>query len=143
MNQEPIVFERVYASPVHKVWKAISNKEDMKQWYFDLSDFKAEVGFEFSFVGGNETKSFLHRCKVIEVIPRKKLKYSWRYEGYEGISYVTWELFDEGENKTRLKLTHEGLESFPGQTTDFAKDNFVQGWTSILGTFLQNYLDKV
>ena len=59
-----------------------------------------------------------HICKITEVDPQRKLKYSWRYQGYEGISYVTFELFSEGK-ATRLKLTHEGLESFPINNPDF------------------------
>jgi len=79
-------------------------------------------------------------CKIIEVVPLKKLKHSWRYEGYEGNSFVTWEVFDEGES-TRVKLTHEGLETFPA-IADFAKANFVQGWTEITGTLLKNFLEE-
>ena len=66
----------------------------------------------FSFTEVHLEKQWLHLCKVIEVIPMKKLTYSWSYDGYEGNSFVTFELFSE-ENKTRLKLTHEGLETFP------------------------------
>ena len=70
----------------------------------------------------------------------KKITYSWRYEGHEGISFVSWELFDEGD-KTKLKLTHEGLETFP-KIQDFAKENFVAGWNHIIGKSLPGYLEK-
>jgi uncharacterized protein YndB with AHSA1/START domain len=141
MKAEPIVFERIYEAPISKVWKAITDKDDMKQWYFELSEFKPEVGFEFTFVGGDQNQSFLHLCKVVEVVPGKKLKHSWRYDGYEGNSFVTWELFEEGKNKTRVKLTHEGLETFPQETASFAKENFVKGWTGILGINLLDYVE--
>jgi hypothetical protein len=49
-------------------------------------------------------------------------------------------LFDEG-GKTRLKLTHEGLETFP-QLPDFARHNFEQGWTYITGKSLPEFLEK-
>ncbi len=84
---------------------------------------------------------YLHLCKITEVIPRKKLQYSWRYDGYEGNSFVTFELFAEG-NKTRLKLTHEGLETFPISNPDFAKENFVEGWTYLIGTSLKEFAEK-
>ena len=70
----------------------------------------------------------------------EKLSHTWRYEGYEGNSILTFELFAEGD-KTRLRLTHEGLETFPDKP-DFAKANFVMGWTSIIGTSLKNYFEK-
>lgn len=141
MKEQPIVFERVYEAPIAKVWKALTDKKDMKQWYFDISDFKPEVGFEFSFVGGDGKKSFLHLCKIVEVVPYKKLKHSWRYDGYEGNSFVTWELSEEGKNKTRVRLTHDGLETFPQQTADFAKGNFIQGWTQITSVSLLEFVE--
>ncbi len=140
MKHEPFVIERTYNAPVKKVWKAITDRDQMKEWYFDLEAFKAEVGFEFQFTGGSEDKTFLHLCKVTEVLPEKKLTYSWRYDGYDGISFVTFELFPDGEG-TRLKLTHEGLETFPA-IKDFAKENFAAGWTQIIGTSLKNYVEK-
>jgi len=75
------------------------------------------------------------------VIEGKKLAYSWRYEEYEGDSLVTFELFEEGE-KTRLKLTHEGLETFPMNNPDFAKKSFAAGWTEIIGTSLKKFVEE-
>lgn len=140
MKHEPVVVERVYQAPVERVWKAITNKDDMKHWYFDIKEFKPEAGFEFQFTGQNEGISFLHLCKIIEVIPGKKLKYSWRYKDHEGNSFVTFELFPEGD-KTRVRLTHEGLETFP-QTKDFKKENFQMGWNELIGKLLKEYTER-
>jgi len=140
MTQEPLIIERSYNAPLEKIWKAITDKEQMKEWYFELSDFKPEVGFEFTFEGENEGRVFLHLCEVIEVIPLQKLKYSWSYKGIEGMSYLTFELFPDGE-ATRLKLTHEGLESFP-QDRDTRKENFLEGWKYITGISLSDFLEK-
>lgn len=139
MKNEPFVIERTFNAPAEMVWKAISDKNEMKRWYFDFAEFRPEAGFEFSFLGGDE-KQFVHLCKVTEVLPGKKLSYTWRYEGYQGSSLVTFELFPEG-NKTKLRLTHAGLETFP-PVSGFAKENFVAGWTHIIGTSLKEYLEK-
>lgn len=142
MTSEPIIIERLYNAPLARVWKAITDKDQMKQWYFDLSAFKPEVGFEFQFHGqGHKGEQYLHLCRVTEVIPEKKLAYSWRYEGYQGDSLVTFELFEEG-GKTRLKLTHAGLESFPAQNPDFAKESFNEGWTYLTGISLKEFVEK-
>jgi uncharacterized protein YndB with AHSA1/START domain len=74
------------------------------------------------------------------VIPQKKIAYTWRYHGHEGISFVTIELFAEGE-KTRLKLTHEGLETFP-KLPSFARENFERGWAEIIGSSLKEFLER-
>ena len=141
MKQDPFVLERNLHAPAELVWQALTDNSKMKEWYFDLEQFKPEVGFEFEFSAGSDEKKYLHRCKITEVIPGKKLTYSWSYKGYSGESFVTFELFPEGEN-TRLKLTHAGLETFPVDNPDFAKENFVAGWTQIIGTSLKEYVEK-
>lgn len=138
---EPFVIEQTYNAPVEHVWDAITNNEKMKEWYFTLEDFKAEVGFKFTFNGGSKEKTYTHLCEVTEVFPGKKLTHSWTYDGYPGESFVTWELFDKGDNKTRLRLTHTGLETFPAEK-DFARESFAMGWTFITGTSLKGYLEK-
>ena len=137
-----IIIERTYNAPIEKVWQAITDKEKMKQWYFDLAEFKPEVGFEFRFYGkGKDGEDYLHLCKITAVIKERKLQYSWRYEGFEGISYVSFELFAEG-SQTRLKLTHEGLETFPVTATNaFAKENFAEGWSYLTGKSLKEFVE--
>ena len=136
----PIILERTVKAPVDKVWRALTDPKDMKQWYFDLEGFKPEVGFKFEFDAGEEGKKFRHVCEVTEAIVNHKLAYTWRYAGYEGESLVTFELFPEGDN-TRIKLTHEGLETFP-PLPDFSKQNFETGWRSIIGTQLKEFVEK-
>ncbi len=140
MHKEPFVIEQTFDSSIADVWAAITNPEKMKTWYFDLPGFKAEVGYRFQFSGGPDPdKPYVHLCEVLEAVSQKKLSYSWRYEGYEGNSVVSFELFSEG-NKTRLRLTHAGLATFPKTNPDLAAENFVAGWTHIIGTSLKDYL---
>jgi uncharacterized protein YndB with AHSA1/START domain len=141
MKDEPFVIERTLNASPERVWTAITDKEQMKQWYFELAEFKPELGFEFTFIGGSEEKTYVHLCKITKVEPGKLLQYSWRYQHYPGNSFVTWELFSEGD-KTRLKLTHEGLETFPTDNKDFARTSFEAGWTYIIGTSIVNFLEK-
>ncbi len=137
-----VVVEEVYNASVEAVWKALTDKKEMKKWYFDLSEFKAEVGFEFQFTGqGVKGDNYLHLCKITEVIPLKKLQYSWEYENLRGYSLVTFELSQE-ENGTRLKLTHSGLETFPQDNADFDIKNFEGGWTELLTKLLRDYLTE-
>src|SRR5690348_15358410 len=109
---EAIVIERTYNAPIAQVWRALTDVDQMRAWYFDLNEFKPEVGFEFEFVVEHEGNTFHHLCKVTEVIAQKKIAYAWRYKGEPGDSLVTCELFAE-DDKTRLTLTHTGIESFP------------------------------
>jgi uncharacterized protein YndB with AHSA1/START domain len=142
MKAEPIVMERVYNATPSKVWKALTDAKDMKEWYFDLGEFRAEPGFKFHFYEPGGKNKFLHNCEVTAVVPMKKLTYSWSYSQLDpAITYVTFELFPEG-NGTRLRLTHEGLERFDQSNKDLDKGNFVKGWTEIIGTNLKEFVEK-
>ena len=141
MKQEAFVLERSFRAPADQLWQALTDKDKMKEWYFDLDDFRPEPGFEFEFYGEKDEKKYLHYCKITEVIPGQKIVYSWRYREFAGESFVSFELFPEGDN-TRLKLTHSGLETFPVDNPDFAKESFEAGWNYIIGTSLKNHIEK-
>lgn len=137
---DPLVFERIFNAPVAQVWKALTDKDAMRQWYFELEKFEPVEGFEFDFDVEHKNMKYCHRCKVTDVIPQKRIAYTWRYEGHPGDSLVTFELYAEGI-KTRLKLTHIGLETFP-PTESFARKNFQQGWNSLIGSRLMEYVEN-
>src|SRR5689334_12149677 len=137
---EAVVIERTFNASLPKVWQALTDVDQMREWYFDLKEFKAEVGFEFEFVVEHESNTYHHLCRVTKVVPQKKIAYTWRYKGQPGDSLVTIELFPES-NMTRLRLTHEGLESFP-KTPAYARKNFEAGWTAIIGTELKKFVER-
>jgi uncharacterized protein YndB with AHSA1/START domain len=139
-THEPFVIERTYNASPEKVWKAITDKEQMKKWLFDIPAFMPVVGQAFEFFGGPPEKLYRHLGTVKEVIEGKKLAYSWRYDGYEGDSLVTWELFPE-DGKTRLRLTHSGLETFPASNPDFAPSSFSAGWNGLIGKRLKEFVE--
>jgi uncharacterized protein YndB with AHSA1/START domain len=136
---DAVVIERTFNAPVERVWKALTDVDEMRQWYFDLKEFRPEIGFEFEFVVEHGGMTYHHLCRITEVIPQKKLAYTWRYKGHEGDSLVTLELAAAGD-RTRLKLMHEGLETFP-KTAAFARKNFEAGWTAIIGSELKRFLE--
>lgn len=140
MKAEPIIIEKLFDASAATIWKALTDKDVMKQWYFDLEEFKPEVGFEFSFPGGPDGKSYTHICRVVSAVQEEQLAYTWRYKGYPGVSTVTFDLHPEAD-KTRFSLTHEGLESFPADNPDLARGNFVMGWDHIINKSLTQFLE--
>ena len=138
MDHQPIVVTKVIDAPAGKVWTAITDKDQMKKWYFHIEDFQPEVGFEFSFEGGDDKKKYLHLCKITAVVPGQKITYSWRYENTEN-TYVTFELIPDGD-RTTVKLTHEGVERIEKEEPAYARENFEAGWQQIIGVNLKDYL---
>ncbi|RZL41938.1 MAG: SRPBCC domain-containing protein [Pedobacter sp.] len=142
MKTDSLIVEHTYNKPAAKIWNALTNNLEIKKWYFQLKNFKPEVGFKFDFLGGpEEGPHFLHLCEITQLVEGKKLAYTWRYDGYPGNSEVSWELFEKS-GQTRVVITHTGLESFAENGKDFSKDSFKGGWTYFLNDALKNYLEQ-
>ena len=137
-----IITEAILNAPVSKVWHAITDKDAMRSWYFELDGFKAEEGFVFTFAGqGKDGTRYVHVSEIREVVPMEKLTYSWSYENLQGLSYVSFELEGQGEN-TFLRLTHSGVESFSANGSDFQAESFKEGWNYIVHTSLKKFVEE-
>ncbi|WP_165044242.1 SRPBCC domain-containing protein [Dysgonomonas sp. ZJ709] len=142
MNNIPIVVEQLYPVPVSKAWEAITDKNQMKEWYFTIDDFELKQGAEFNFDVNVPDGDFIyhHRCVIKEIIPEKKFSHTWTHPSHsKGESLVTWSLHPV-EGGTKVRLTHEGVENFADGGENFARENYVAGWTEILGTYLKEFL---
>ena len=140
-RQNPIIVETQFNNSKKAVWSAITQLNKMHQWYFDnIPNFKPEIGFETSFLVQVEDRKYTHLWKVTEVIPYEKITYEWRYEEVPGLGIVTFELFEE-ENMVRLKLTNEGLSSFPNDIPEFTEESCRAGWTYLITKSLVDYLN--
>lgn len=141
MEKKPLIVEALYNAPREKVWSALTNNDEIKKWYFQFQDFKPKVGFKFDFISGPEDgPKYLHLCQITQLEEGTKLAYTWKYDNYEGNSEIIWELFDAGD-KTRLTLTHIGLDSFEPNGTNFRRDSFKGGWNYFLNEALKNHLE--
>jgi uncharacterized protein YndB with AHSA1/START domain len=140
MTAAPVVVEATFKAPLDKVWKAITDSDQMRQWFFDaIPDFKPQRGFATSFNVHHESTDYLHQWTVTEVEPSKKVEYRWRYGGVPGDSTVTWNL-SETPQGTKLRLTHAGIESFPQENPAFRRESCQGGWEYFIRDRLQNYL---
>jgi uncharacterized protein YndB with AHSA1/START domain len=139
-----VTMERSYNAPKERVWQALTNVENLRKWFFDVSGFEPKLGFKFEFSGdcGDDINDehYVHYCEVTDLIEGEKLTYSWSYKDYEGMSYVTWQLFNQGEG-TRVVLTHRGLDTFP-KLANFTRDSFTGGWTYFMDEALKEFVEK-
>lgn len=132
--------EAVFDATKSQVWEALTNTEIMKVWYFDISNFKLEVGSEFSFYEGDK-KEYLHEGEILKVEQNVVLQHTWKHpQQSKGSSIVTWEIEETDNNKVKVTLSHEGLENFADAGPNFAPANYEMGWNAIVKTNLRNYL---
>lgn len=125
-----VIIKERFNAPIEKTWAALTEVSKMKEWYFDIPEFKAKAGFKFSFEEDCDGQSFVHLCEIIEVFPKEKLQYTWSYEGYAGSSLLTFDL-ERQDDLTEVTLTHSGVTSFPTEL-EFTPENFKIGWSDIL-----------
>ncbi len=127
-----------YDVPIEKVWRALTDKDEMKKWYFpQLQAFEPVVGFKFQF--DNNGAEYQKEWMVTKVVEGSMLAHSWAYKGYPGNSEVIFDLFAE-ENKTRLRVTQTDLDSFPDHP-HFKRKRFEEGWDNLLGQNLKHLLE--
>ena len=141
MHENVVVKQKINA-PLEQVWNAITDKNAVKEWYFDIPDFNAAENSVFSFYGGSEDEQYHHLCEVVENVPQKKFKHTWTYpEISKEKTIVRWELEPDGEG-TVVNLTHKGLENFEHLGNDFQVESFENGWNGIIGKSLKEYVEK-
>ncbi|MFC7357761.1 SRPBCC domain-containing protein [Jejudonia soesokkakensis] len=137
---EPIVVTQSFDQDISKVWNAITQLDEMKQWYFsNIPSFEATEGFETNFIVPSKNRIFPHYWKVTEVIPTKKIAYEWTFKGYSGKGLSEFELLDKGTS-TQLNLIFTVLEKFPENVPEFKRESGLEGWNYLIKGTLKEYL---
>jgi len=140
MAEKAIVVEQLFECPVGELWEAITELSEMKQWFFhNIPSFEPAVGFQVEFPVQSGERTFTHVWKILEVIPERSIKYHWSYKEYEGEGQVTFELYAKGEGSL-LRLSNEGLESFPGDIPEFSRESCIAGWNFFIKKNLKEYI---
>jgi len=141
VSEGPIIVQEKFDSSPEIIWKAITEIDQMKIWYFDeIKAFKPVVGFETQFTIEHNGRTYPHTWKILEVIPHEKIVYNWHYPNYPGNSFVTFELFPQN-TQTTLKLTATVTEDFPQNIPEFKRESCVGGWTYFIKESLKKYLE--
>jgi len=127
-----------YPKPTGLVWDYLTKPELIALWLM-AGDIKPVVGHEFQFktkpIAEMDFDGIIY-CEVLEVVPLKKLSYSWKYGNGDGKlnnSVVNWTL-TEKDNGTELLLVHRGFEGWE-TTPIFAGMN--AGWLSNMNKILK------
>lgn len=114
------------------VWDALTNPEQVKKYFFG-TDMKADwkVGGTIEFTGEWEGKQYHDKGEIVELIPGKKLTYTYlssmsgKEDVPENYANVTYELAEEKDG-TRLTIIQDNVGS------EEAKNHSEQNWQYIL-----------
>jgi uncharacterized protein YndB with AHSA1/START domain len=119
-----------FPHPPEMVWEYLTKAELIEQWLMK-NDFQPVVGHAFQFrinpVASIEFDGIIY-CTVLEIVPFKKLSYSWKSGPGQGKitldSTVVWTLHAK-EAGTELQLEHSG---FTGNEVPLLYQMLMNGW---------------
>lgn len=119
-----------FPHPPEMVWEYLTRPELMELWLMK-NNFQPILGNDFQF-RTNPIPSLdfdgIFYCKVLEIVPFRKLSYSWKSGPGEGKitldSVVVWNLQQAGKG-TELYLEHSGFEK--EENLDFYR-GLTDGW---------------
>lgn len=139
-DDPPIIVEERFDCPLREVWAAITEVDQMQQWFFSqIPSFVPQIGFETEFIVQVEDRSFTHLWRISELELFSKIKYQWSYKEYIGDSTLSFELTEE-KSQTRLKVSAEVLEDFPDDIPEFTRESAIAGWNYLIKESLKGYL---
>jgi uncharacterized protein YndB with AHSA1/START domain len=118
--------EIIIEAPVSKVWDHITDSQKIAGWLMQ-NDFEPKVGKEFFLQCDEHGKM---RCVVKEIVPHKKLVYSFQTKAPNADTLVTITLAPEGK-ATKLTLVHTGWDALPPSEQAQAS-NYDNGWSALL-----------
>lgn len=141
-NIKPVVVEQLFTATIKDVWRAITDIDEMKLWYFDnIPDFEPCIGFKTKFIVRSDNRTFTHLWTISEVIPNEKISYTWQYAEYAGESTAHFELISIN-NQIKLTVTCVGLETFLSEIPEFTHESCKAGWTYFINNRLKEYLEN-
>jgi uncharacterized protein YndB with AHSA1/START domain len=132
----------VIDAPPEVVFKAITDQNQLTNWFPDQAILETKVGgkIKFSFYKNSKRgHQQLDRDKftegtVIEFIPNKKISYTWETSHDPDFprTIVTWELEKIDNDKTNLKLLHKGFKA------DEKVKGYDEGWSYFLNELIKH-----
>lgn len=132
--KKQIVHTFFFNHPAAAVWDYLTKPELLEQWLMP-NNIKPVVGHKFKMT--SKPKFELNHdghnyCEIVEVIPLKKLAYTWKAGLEPGKltldTLVTWTLTPK-DNGTELHLVHSGFTDKAG----LLYEGMTEGWVTHVG----------
>jgi uncharacterized protein YndB with AHSA1/START domain len=126
-----IAMEELLPAPVERVWHALTDRETLERWLMRTDGFEARVGTRFAL--GEPPREGCRgqvECEVLEVVPPRRMVWSWRSSEDPATTRLVIELEPAGRH-TRLVLRHTG------EADERTVSATTRGWTSKLSALAE------
>jgi uncharacterized protein YndB with AHSA1/START domain len=147
-SETVITFERSYAVPPERVWRAIATKDGLAAWLAD-GDFEGRLGGQVRF---EFTEDQTVTGEVLVWDPYTELTHTWVING-EVSSTVNYRLVETGDG-TSMTLTHTklpeamaggyrpGWHAYLERLNQAIEGSSVQSWDELFETAMPLYMPK-
>ena len=140
-SQDAIVSEIEIAAPAQRVFKALSDAGELKQWFSGPEcpakfwKMDARVGGRYSYatekgsIVVNGVSEFECQGEILACDPPRLLVYTWIANWHDtpgARTVVRWELTEKGSG-THVRVTHSGLTNLP-----VARKDYAGGWPEVV-----------
>lgn len=131
------------ASPIEKVWDALTVAAHLKQWFGDSAEIDLRPGGALR-IGWSEYDSVVEA--VVEAVdPPRTFSYRWDAGTTEdGVAWTTLVTFtlEEADGATAVTVVESGISLLPDELHGRCLEENSSGWTAEMGD-LQDYLGTV
>jgi uncharacterized protein YndB with AHSA1/START domain len=117
--------EITISAPATTVWEYLTSSVKIAGWFLP-NDFEPKVGKRFTLNCEDHHESVV--CEVKEVLPPKKLAYTFRTAAMQFETLVTFTLQELGQ-RTKLTLVHSGWDRLKPEDANLLEET-EQGWGS-------------
>ena len=126
--------ELVIKSPPSKVFKAITDPQQLTQWFPDVAFIDPKIGGKISFKFSksnpdNVIQDHIIEGEIIELEKNKKIAYTWGQQDNSEfpLTQVSWNLEKIGIGMTRVIIIHRGF------TDEKLMNTYSDGWSWFMG----------
>jgi uncharacterized protein YndB with AHSA1/START domain len=137
-------------APIEVVWSAVSDPDQMKLWFAEL-DIEVSPGAEGRITFDRSTSGGGQACfniRIERVAPPFYLAFRWVYPDGAAADpsnapLVEFTLFEEGEERTRVKLVESGLGQLEWDEAEKRRyfDSHAKGWEFHAGRLAGHMLE--
>lgn len=140
-QKKQVILTRYFPTQIERLWDAFTKKEDLLKWHSPQGMTNPHVEVDLR-VGGkyaiameyDETGEVVTVRGIYKVIEKPtKLVYSWKWDGSEEETEVSFLFSKVSEEETMLTLIHSGFSLYPTESdkkNNWTHESHTQGWST-------------
>jgi uncharacterized protein YndB with AHSA1/START domain len=128
-----IVVRAEIDAPREHVWRALTEEEQVAEWWGDYVSLDARPGGHLTERWTDaDGREVLTSGEVVRMSAPRTIELRWADEDWDEPTGVLWRLDEAASGTTRLTLEHSGWEAFPPSTREELIRTHALGWSRLV-----------